>query len=70
MMTHMCVEAATRAAHDFGFECVVISNACATRALKFKDQEMSAQDVHNSTLSTLSGYYAKVVDTEAFLKNK
>ena len=31
MQTHMCLEAATRAAHDLGFECVVVGDACATR---------------------------------------
>ncbi|NIM10949.1 MAG: isochorismatase family protein [Candidatus Aminicenantes bacterium] len=68
MMTHMCVEAATRAAHDFGFECILVHDACATRALKFKDKVIGAEDVHDSTLSSLSGYYARVIDTETFLK--
>ena len=68
MMTHMCVEAATRAAHDFGFECILVHDACTTRALKFKDKTISAEDVHYSTISSLSGYYAKVIDTETFLK--
>ncbi len=68
MMTHMCVEAATRAAHDFDFDVTVIHDACATRALKFDDIEISAKDVHNGTLATLSKYYAEVIDTETFLK--
>ncbi|MDH5705060.1 MAG: cysteine hydrolase [Candidatus Aminicenantes bacterium] len=68
MMTHMCVEAAVRAAHDFGFECLVVQDACATRALKYKDREIPAEAVYYSTLATLSGYYAKVTDTETFLK--
>ena len=68
MMTHMCVEAAVRAAHDFGFECLVVEDACATRALKYKDKEIPAEAVHYSTLASLSGYYAQVTDTETFLK--
>ncbi len=68
-MTHMCVEAATRAGRDFGFECVVIQDACATKALKFKGKEISAEDVHYSTLSTLSGSYAKVMDANTFLES-
>jgi nicotinamidase-related amidase len=68
MMTHMCVEAAVRAAHDLGFECLVVQDACATRALKYKDREIPAEAVHYSTLASLSGYYAKVVDTETFVK--
>jgi nicotinamidase-related amidase len=68
MMTHMCVEAATRATHDYDFECVVVHDACATRSLKFQDREIPAEAVHYSTLASLSRYYAKVVDTETFLK--
>jgi nicotinamidase-related amidase len=68
MQTHMCVEAGARAARDFDFEVIVAHYACATRALKFGDKEVSAQDVHASTLSALSGSYAKVVDTAAILK--
>ena len=68
MMTHMCVEAATRAAHDFDFECVVVHDACATRSLKFQDREIPAEAVHYSTLASLSRYYARVMDTETFLK--
>lgn len=67
MQTHMCLEAATRAAHDLGFECVVIGDACATRDLKYGDRTVPAADVHASTLATLDGTYAKVVDTEIFL---
>ncbi len=35
MMTHMCVEATVRAASDYGFKCIVISDGCTTRDLKF-----------------------------------
>jgi nicotinamidase-related amidase len=68
MMTHMCVEAATRAAHDYDFECIVVHDACATRSLKFQDREIPAEAVHYSTLASLSRFYAKVMDAETFLK--
>jgi len=68
MQTHMCVEAATRAASDLGFECILVHDACATRALKFNDKVISAEDVHYSTLSTISGTYAQVMDTKTFLE--
>ena len=68
MMTHMCVEAATRAGHDYGFECVVIQDACTTRDLRFNNKVVIAEDVHYSTLSSLSGNYARVMDLESFLK--
>jgi nicotinamidase-related amidase len=69
MMTHMCVEAAVRAACDYDFETTLIHDACATRALKFGDREVSAADVHSSTLSSLNRYYARVIDTETFLND-
>jgi nicotinamidase-related amidase len=69
MQTHMCVEAAVRAAHDLGFECILIRDACATRDLTFKDTTIKAADVHLSTLSTLDGTYATVIDTETFLNS-
>ena len=70
MQTHMCLEAATRAAHDLGFECVVVADACATRDLKYGDRTVPAADVHASTLATLNRTYAKVVDTQEFLSGK
>ena len=56
MQTHMCVEAATRAASDYGFKCILIHDACATKDLKFGEKTIKAEDVHFSTLSTLKNY--------------
>ena len=67
MMTHMCVEAATRAAHDFGFNCILIGDACATRDLKYGNKVIKAEDVHLSTLSSLKDYYTKVMNTAEYL---
>jgi len=67
MQTHMCLEAATRAAADFGFECIVIGDACATKDLKFGDKVIKAEDVHYSTLATFRPY-AKVMDADEYLK--
>jgi nicotinamidase-related amidase len=69
MMTHMCVEAAVRAAHDYDFEVTLIQDACSTRPVKFGNREISAADVHASTLSSLNRYYARVLDTETYLKD-
>ncbi len=69
MQTHMCLEAATRAASDFGFNCTVIEDACTTRDLKFGKIIIKAKEVHYSTLSTLKGTYADIKTTEEFLKN-
>ncbi|MDZ7633942.1 MAG: cysteine hydrolase family protein [Bacteroidales bacterium] len=56
MQTQMCVEAAVRAAHDFGYHVYLLHDACATRNLKFGDREVSAADVHISTLAAMKSY--------------
>jgi len=68
MQTQMCLEATTRAAYDYGFNCTVVDDACATRDLKFGDHVIKAKDVHYATLASLSGYYARVTTTENLLK--
>jgi len=65
MQTHMCLEAAARAAHDLGYEVVVVGDACATRDLKYGDTVVPAAQVQASTLATLDRNYARVVDTTA-----
>ncbi len=69
MQTHMCVEAAVRAAHDLGFSCILVEDACATRTLQYKENIIPARNVHYSTISSLQGTYAEITTTEAFLKN-
>lgn len=70
MQTHMCLEAAVRAGHDFGFQCIVIKDACATKDLNFDGRVIKAEDVHFSTFAALSaGGYSKVIDLPEFLKD-
>jgi nicotinamidase-related amidase len=66
MQTHMCVEAATRAAGDYGFKCILIHDACATKDVKFGEKVIKAEDVHYSTLSTLKNY-AEVISTKEYI---
>ena len=68
MQTHMCLEAAVRAAKDLGFSCLVASDACATRALQYEEHIIPAKSVHYSTLNTLQGSYARVLTTDAILR--
>lgn len=67
MMTHMCIDAGTRAAVDYGFECTVIGDACATMNLQINDQDVKAADVHNAFLAALEFFYAKITTTEKYL---
>ena len=67
MQTHMCVEAATRAAADLGFEVTVVHDACATRPLAFGGVEVPAAQVHAAALAAMGSAYAKVVSTAELL---
>jgi nicotinamidase-related amidase len=67
MMTHMCIDATTRAAADLGFRCIIAADACATRDLAFDDVTVSAATVQRTTLAALNGTYAEVKTTEAIV---
>lgn len=67
MMTHMCVDATVRAALDYGFECVVVGDACATKALSHGGRDVPARDVHAAFLAALAAASAKVVSAEQAL---
>ncbi len=56
MMTHMCVDATARAAVDFGFQVIVVEDACATRALKYGETTIPAEHVHKAFLAALKSY--------------
>lgn len=66
-MTHMCVDAAVRAASDFGFQVTVVADAVATRDLDFDGATVPAAQVQTAFLSALGFAYARVVPAEALL---
>jgi len=68
-MSHMCIDATTRAAADLGFKCSVIHDACATRNLVFQDKTIPAEEVHGSFMAALGAAYAKVVSLSEFLSD-
>jgi nicotinamidase-related amidase len=68
MQTHMCVEAASRAAADLGFEVTVVHDACATRPLEFGGRTVPAIDVHTAALAAITGSYGRVLGVEELLK--
>ena len=66
-MSHMCIDATTRAAFDFGFPCTVIHDACATRDLVFEGLTIPAAQVHGAFMAALGMRYARVMSLEDFL---
>lgn len=67
-MSHMCVDAATRAATDYGYKTTVIHDACATLDLDFNGTKVPANMVHAAFMSALGFGYASVVSTADYLK--
>ena len=65
-MSHMCIDATTRAAADLGLGCTVIADACATREQAFGDVTVPAAQVHAAFMAALAAAYAQVVSLEAF----
>jgi nicotinamidase-related amidase len=68
MMTHMCVDATTRAAKDFGFNCTLIGDACATKDLEINGEIVKAEHVQKSFLAALNYFYSSVKTTKEYLK--
>ncbi len=67
-MSHMCIDSTVRAAFDIGFPCLVAEDGCTTGDLTFRDQKLSAANVHSSFMSALKGTFAQVLSTEDILK--
>jgi len=66
-MSHMCIDATTRAAADFGYKATVLHDACATRNLEFGGRVVPAAEVHAAFMAALASSYASVVATSAYL---
>lgn len=67
-MSHMCIDACTRVAKDYGYDCTVVSDACATRDLEFEGEIIPSNYVHGAFMAALGASYAKIVKTENILK--
>lgn len=68
-MSHMCIDAATRAAADLGYAVTVAHDACATLPLEFDGKQVPAADVHGAAMAALAFAYAKVVKTDELIGN-
>lgn len=66
-MSHMCIDATTRAAFDAGYACTVAADACTTRALQFDGTELPATTVHATFMAALAAPYARIERTAALL---
>ncbi|MCF7530966.1 isochorismatase family protein [Pseudomonas petrae] len=66
-MSHMCIDAVTRASVDFGFSAIVIHDACATHDLEFNNVKVPAALVHAAFMAALRFGYATVLSADEYL---
>jgi nicotinamidase-related amidase len=69
-MSHMCIDGITRAANDYGYNCILIHDACASRDLEFNGVKVPAEYAHAAFMAALEFGYAKTISTHDFLKEK
>lgn len=63
-MSHMCVDACSRAANDFGFKVTVVHDACASRDLEFGGVRVPAAHAHAAFMAALGFAYADIRATD------
>jgi|SRR5690625_242207 len=68
-MSHMCVDAAVRAAADFGYEVTVLHDACATLDLEFDGVKTPAPEVHAAMMAAFEFGYGQVISTQDYLNS-
>lgn len=66
-MSHMCIEATSRAASDFGYKVTVVADACATMDLEFNGVKAPAAQVHATAMAALEFAYGSITSTQAYL---
>lgn len=64
MMTHMCIDTTVRAANELGYQITLISDACATKELRWDNLLISADDVRAVYLASLDKEFANVRSSE------
>lgn len=67
MMSHMCIDATSRAAVDLGFRCTVIEDACTCPDLNFNNKTVEAEKVHTAIMAALESFYAKIETAQSYL---
>ncbi|SEF83449.1 cysteine hydrolase family protein [Marinobacterium lutimaris] len=66
-MSHMCIDAVTRAAADLGYANTLVHDACATLALEFNGVKVPAVQVHAAFMAALAFAFGEVISIEELL---
>jgi nicotinamidase-related amidase len=68
MMSHMCIDTTVRAAKNYTYDVLVLSDACATKDLIWENEKILAENVHNTFMASLQGTFAKIIKTNELEK--
>jgi nicotinamidase-related amidase len=66
-MSHMCIDATSRAASDFGYKTTIVHDACATQDLEFDGMAVPASQVHAAMMAALAFAYGTVITTDQYI---
>lgn len=66
-LSHICVDAAVRAAADFGDKVKVIHDACATLDLEFNGLKVPVAYAHATLMAAFEFAYAQVISTADYV---
>ncbi|MGO2262033.1 cysteine hydrolase family protein [Halomonas sp.] len=66
-MSHMCIDATSRAASDLGYKTTIIHDACATLDLEFDGVTVPASQVHATIMAALAFAYGTVTTTKQYI---
>lgn len=68
-MSHMCIDAAARAASDFGYNTSVVQDACATCDQEHEGVTVPAAQVHAVMMAALGFGYASIINAADYIQS-
>ena len=67
MMSHMCIDTTVRESQNFGYNVIVLEDACTTKNLKTLNGEIPASTVHDVFMAALKGTFAQIMTVDEYI---
>lgn len=68
MMTHMCIDTTVRAAKGLGYQVTLISDACTTKDLMWRNRKIPATTVQDVYMASIHAKFASIITCAEYLK--